>query len=160
MVFTSGSTGRPKGVDTLHRGVLRLVVNTDILTLDEQTTFLQIDPLSFDPALEIFGPLLNGGRVVLLPPGTPTPAAVARTLREHDVNTVWLVAPLFHMLVDHHLDDLRGLRQLMAGGDVLSVPHVRRAVEHLPNCSIVNGYGPTEVSAFSLSHRVREVPGS
>jgi amino acid adenylation domain-containing protein len=158
IVYTSGSTGRPKGVETTHRGVARLVINTDILELDEHTAYLQISPLSFDACtLEIYGPLLNGGRVVLLPPGVPTPARVARTVREQGVDTLWLVAPLANLTIDAHLEDLRGLRQFMAGGDVLSIPHIRRVREELPHVRMVNGYGPTEVTAFSVSHRIEYV---
>ncbi|MEV4712759.1 amino acid adenylation domain-containing protein [Micromonospora sp. NPDC049374] len=158
IVYTSGSTGRPKGVETIHRGVVRLVINTDILQLDERTSYLQISPLSFDACtLEIFGPLLNGGRVVLLPPGVPTPARVARTVREQGVDTLWLVAPLANLTIDTHLEDLRDLRQFMAGGDVLSLPHIRQVLERLPHVSMVNGYGPTEVTAFSVSHRITYV---
>jgi amino acid adenylation domain-containing protein len=158
IVYTSGSTGRPKGVETIHRGVVRLVINTDILQLDERTSYLQISPLSFDACtLEIFGPLLNGGRVVLLPPGVPTPARVARTVREQGVDTLWLVAPLANLTIDTHLADLHDLRQFMAGGDVLSLPHIRQVLERLPHVSMVNGYGPTEVTAFSVSHRITYV---
>lgn len=155
IVYTSGSTGRPKGVMTSHRAIARLVINTDILQLDGETSYLQISPLSFDAcSLEIYGPLLNGGRVVLLEPGVPTPARIAQTVREQGVDTLWLVAPLAAVTIDTHLDDLRGLRQFMAGGDVLSIPHVRRVLTELPEVSMVNGYGPTEVTAFSTSHKI------
>ncbi|MEU3156570.1 amino acid adenylation domain-containing protein [Streptomyces griseoincarnatus] len=158
IVYTSGSTGRPKGVVTTHRGVVGLVIGTDILALDTGTSYLQISPLSFDAStLEIFGPLLNGGRVVLLPPGVPTPARVATTVREQGVNTVWLVAPLFNLTVETQLEAMSGLRQFMAGGDALSIPHVRTVRERFPEIDLVNGYGPTEVTAFSVSHHIGEV---
>src|SRR5881396_2643672 len=59
-------------------------------------------------------------------------------------------------MVDNHLEDLRGLRQLLAGGDVLSVPHVRKAFEELKRCRIVNGYGPTEGMTFTCCWPVSE----
>lgn len=158
IVYTSGSTGRPKGVRTIHRGVARLSINTDILVFDEQTSYLQISPLSFDACtLEIFGPLLNGGRVVLMPPGVPTPARVAQTVREQGVDTLWLVSPLANLTIDAHLHELAGLRQFMVGGDVLSLPHMRKVREALPHVSLVNGYGPTEVTAFSVSYKLDEI---
>lgn len=158
IVYTSGSTGRPKGVRTIHRGVVRLVIDTDILELDERTSYLQISPLSFDAnTLEIYGPLLNGGRVVLLPPQLPTPALIARTVLDEGVDTIWLVSPLANLTIDTHLDALAGLRQFMAGGDVLSIPHMRAVRERLPKVKLVNGYGPTEVTAFSVSHKIDRV---
>lgn len=155
VIYTSGSTGRPKGVLTAHRGIVRLVSNTDILELNSDTSYMQTSPLSFDPnSLEIFGPLLNGGRVVLLPPGVPTPALVGQTIREQGVNTLWLAAPLAALTIETNLADLHGLRQFMAGGDVVSLPHMRRMLTELPHVRLVNGYGPTEVAAFSVSHKI------
>ena len=70
LLFTSGSTGRPKGVLLAHRGVVRLVRGQDFMTITPDDVFLQAAPVSFDASLlEIWGPLLNGGRLVLLPDG-------------------------------------------------------------------------------------------
>jgi amino acid adenylation domain-containing protein len=155
VIYTSGSTGRPKGVLCTHRGIARLVSNTDILELDSETSYLQTSPLSFDPnSLEIYGPLLNGGRVVLPPPGVPTPALIGQTVREQGVNTLWLAAPLAALTIETNLADLSGLRQFMAGGDVVSLAHMRRMLNELPQVRLVNGYGPTEVTAFSVSHKI------
>jgi amino acid adenylation domain-containing protein len=158
VIYTSGSTGRPKGVEITHRGVLRLVVDTDFLTFAPQTVFLQVSPLSFDvSAMEILGPLLNGGSVVMLPPGVPSPAVVGRALRDHGVTGCWLGAPLFHLMLDSRPEDLTGLRELIAGGDVLSLPHVRAAYERLPGCVVIDGYGPTEATAITSAHRVTRI---
>jgi aspartate racemase len=55
--------------------------------------------------------------------------------------------------VGEQLSSLAGLRQLLAGGDVLSVPHVQRVTEEL-DCNLINGYGPTENTTFSCCHTV------
>jgi thioesterase domain-containing protein/acyl carrier protein len=57
-------------------------------------------------------------------------------------------------MVDEHLADLKGLRYLLAGGDVLSPQHVRRAIEALPGTTLVNGYGPTENTTFTCCHTI------
>ncbi|MDX6721476.1 MAG: hypothetical protein QOJ63_3730 [Solirubrobacteraceae bacterium] len=65
--FTSGSTGRPKGVISPHRGTIRQLVNCPTIPLDESTCVLQEAPLPWDGlSLELWAPLLNGGRSVLL----------------------------------------------------------------------------------------------
>jgi aspartate racemase len=82
---------------------------------------LHLSPLSFDAStFELWGALLNGGRVVLMPPGPPALAEIGEAIRRHGVTTLWLTAGLFHLMVDERLDDLKPLRQLLSGGDVLS----------------------------------------
>jgi acyl-CoA synthetase (AMP-forming)/AMP-acid ligase II len=56
-------------------------------------------------------------------------------------------------MVDSQLDDLRGVRQLLAGGDALSASHVRQTLAALPDCQLINGYGPTENTTFTCCHR-------
>ncbi|MCJ8268007.1 MAG: AMP-binding protein, partial [Psychrosphaera sp.] len=61
VMYTSGSTGKPKGVCVPHRAVVRLVKDTDYAVFDDQQTFLQYAPVSFDAStLEIWGALLHG----------------------------------------------------------------------------------------------------
>src|SRR5205823_4278451 len=116
--YTSGSTGRPKGVVVPHRGVVRLVKGVDYVSLTSEETLLHLSPLSFDAStFELWGALLNGGRVVLLPPGQPSLGEIGETIRQYRVTTLWLTAGLFHLMVDEHVDYLKPLRQLYAGGD-------------------------------------------
>jgi non-ribosomal peptide synthetase component F len=98
---------------------------------------------------------LNGGRLVMMQPQTPSLEDLGRTIREHGVNTLWLTAGLFHLMVDERLEDLRPIRQLLAGGDVLSARHVRIVLENLPDCRLINGYGPTENTTFTCCHTMR-----
>jgi amino acid adenylation domain-containing protein/non-ribosomal peptide synthase protein (TIGR01720 family)/FkbM family methyltransferase len=162
VMYTSGSTGRPKGVGVCHRGVVRLCRESGFARFDEREVFLQAAPLSFDAStLEIWACLLNGGRLVLPPSGALSLEQLGRIVREEGVTTLWLTAGLFHLMVDERLQDLAGVRQLLAGGDVLSVPHVARVLAELPACRVINGYGPTENTTFTCCHRVgKEISGS
>ena len=154
LLFTSGSTGRPKGVLVPQRGVVRLVRGCDFIDIGADDVFLQAAPLSFDAStLEIWGPLLNGGKLVI-PAGGSGLDEIARSVREKGVTILWLTAGLFQVMIEEHADALKGLRYLLAGGDVLSVPHVRRALETLPGTTLINGYGPTENTTFTTCHRI------
>jgi aspartate racemase len=61
------------------------------------------------------------------------------------------------MMVEDHLGSLRSVRQLLAGGDVLSVPHVKRVLEQLDGCCLINGYGPTENTTFTTCYPMTDV---
>ncbi len=155
VMYTSGSTGEPKGVAVTHRGVVRLVRATDYAHLGPDEVILQLAPLSFDAStFEIWGALLNGGRLAVAPPGVVSVDELGALLARHRVTTLWLTAGFFHQVVDQRLEVLRSLRQLLAGGDVLSVPHVRRVLAALPGIRVVNGYGPTEGTTFTCCHRI------
>ncbi len=153
LMYTSGSTGRPNGVAVPHRGVVRLVKEADYADLGPEESFLQLAPISFDAStLEVWGPLLNGGRLVVMPPGAPSLADLERAITDHRVTSAWLTAGLFHQVVEERVESLGGLRQLLAGGDVLSPPAVRRFLEAVPEARLVNGYGPTENTTFTTCH--------
>ncbi|GIV97570.1 MAG: hypothetical protein KatS3mg057_2227 [Herpetosiphonaceae bacterium] len=91
---------------------------------------------------------------MIFPPHLPSLAELSRTLVREKITTLWLTAGLFHQMVDHEIDGLRRLRQLLAGGDVLSVSHVQKVLRELPGCAMINGYGPTENTTFTCCHRV------
>jgi len=153
VMFTSGSTGQPKGVAVPHRGVVRLVRSTNYARFSSDEVWLQIAPLSFDGStLEIWGALLNGGKLVIAPAGPLSLEQLGHVVKSGRVTSMLLTAGLFHQQVDFGLADFASVRQLFAGGDVLSASHVRRAVEQLPGCLVINAYGPTENTTISTSY--------
>ncbi|MEH2407387.1 MAG: non-ribosomal peptide synthetase [Nostoc sp.] len=155
VMYTSGSTGTPKGVSVIHRGVVRLVKETNYAHLTDEEIILQLAPISFDAStFEIWGCLLNGGKLVIFPPHTPSLDELGQIIQQYKVTTLWLTAGLFHLIVDEKIDALKSLRQLLAGGDVLSVPHVQKFLQTVENCQLINGYGPTENTTFTCYHPI------
>ncbi len=156
VMYTSGSTGLPKGVMVENRAIVRLVRDTNYCRFGPEEVFLQYAPISFDAStFEIWGALLNGGRLVVMPPQASSLEDLGRVIREQGVTTLWLTAGLFHLIVEQGLEDLGSVRQLLAGGDVLSPYDVRRVLAELPNCCLINGYGPTENTTFTCCHVMR-----
>ncbi len=160
IMYTSGSTGTPKGVVVPHRAIVRLVKEQNYLPFGPDLTFLQLSNISFDAStLELWGALLNGAKLVLLPQQKPTLKEIVGTIQWHKVTTVWFTAGLFNLLVDEHLDDLKGLDHILTGGDVLSVAHVKRALRVLGPGVLINGYGPTENTTFTCCHVINSEEG-
>ncbi|NBI31089.1 non-ribosomal peptide synthetase [Chengkuizengella marina] len=160
--YTSGSTGQPKGVMVPHRGVIRLVKNTNYVHLNDQDRFMQIAPLSFDAAtFEIWGALLNGGQLVLVDKNTVlSPTKLAKAINEYQITSMFLTSPLFNQIMDINPASLSSVHNLLVGGDSLSVVHIRNALQYVQKGAIVNGYGPTENTTFSCCYRVEDVPQS
>jgi len=155
VMYTSGSTGTPKGAEITHRSIIRLVRDVSFVDLAEKPRVLHAAPLGFDAStLEIWGPLLNGGTCVIHDERIPTGCGLAGTIQGHDVRVAWLTTALFNAIVDDDAGKLRGLEQLLIGGEALSPSHVRKAYAALPDTVIINGYGPTECTTFAATYRI------
>ena len=155
VIYTSGSTGQPKGVLVRHKGVVQLVRHADYCDFAPQDVFLLVSPFTFDASTwEIWGPLLNGGKLAVLPPGPPAPKIVADAIGEYGVTTLLLTTGVFHLMVDQRPDGLAGVRRVLVGGDVLSPAHVRRALDALSDGFVMNGYGPTETTVMASCFRM------
>ena len=156
VMYTSGSTGTPKGVEIPHRAINRLLFGGGYAQLDSALRVAQLAPISFDAStLEIWGPLLHGGCCVLFPGGVPDFAELEQGLRRQRIQTLWLTASLFNAIIDERPLALRGIEQLLIGGEALSLPHVRRALNLLgPATRLINGYGPTECTTFACCYPI------
>lgn len=155
VMYTSGSTGKPKGVSVTHRGVVRLVKETGYARFSSAETFLQLAPISFDAAtFEIWGSLLNGAKLAIFSAHRPSFEDIGDAISRYRVTTLWLTSGLFHLMVEERLDDLRPLRQLLAGGDVLSIKHTQEVNEKIKGLKLINGYGPTESTTFTCCYTV------
>ncbi|NNB98210.1 non-ribosomal peptide synthase/polyketide synthase, partial [Corallococcus exiguus] len=153
VMFTSGSTGRPKGVCVPHRGITRLVLGSTFMRFGPDEVWLQAAPVAFDAStLEIWGALLHGAKLVLAPPHSLSLEELAAQLRHHRVTSLWLTAALFEQMTLHQGEALAGVRQVLAGGDVLPAARVREHLARIPEgTTFINGYGPTENTTFSTT---------
>jgi amino acid adenylation domain-containing protein/thioester reductase-like protein len=155
VLYTSGSTGRPKGVAVTHRNIVRLVRDTNYIAIMPCDAFFQLAPPAFDAStFEIWGALLNGAKLVLYPDREVDLEVVDRLINRHSVSVLWLTAGLFQQMVDERPAALRPMKWLLAGGDVLPVSQVSSALRLIPQCQVINGYGPTEATTFSTCYLI------
>ncbi|MFH8608240.1 amino acid adenylation domain-containing protein [Streptomyces sp. NPDC018029] len=155
VMFTSGSTGRPKGIVAPHRAVTATLTGQDFASFGPGAVWLQCAPVSWDAfAMELWGPLTNGGTCVLHPGRRPDPVVIARLVAAHGVTSMYLSGSLFNVIVDEYPRAIDGLRELIVGGEALSPPHVARALERRPELRLSNGYGPVECMVFLTVHPI------
>lgn len=155
IIYTSGSTGIPKGVEIPHRGVLRLVCNVDYVRLNNKQRHLLLAPISFDAStFELWGALLHGAICCIYPEELLTIQCLESVIQKNGITSLWLTSSLFNMIIDEAPNILHSLEQLLTGGEALSVKHVRRALEYLPNTKLINGYGPTESTTFTCCYSI------
>ncbi|MBC9909358.1 non-ribosomal peptide synthetase/type I polyketide synthase [Chitinophaga varians] len=162
VIYTSGSTGRPKGAMVVHRNVTSLARGGNFVELSAADTLLSTGSPSFDATtIEYWGMLLNGGQLVLCPEKRLLDNQLLKQeIRQRGVTKMWFTASWFNQLVDDDISIFEGLTAVMAGGEKLSEEHIRKFRAAYPATQIINGYGPTENTTFSLTWNIAAVvPG-
>ncbi|MEH1976432.1 MAG: amino acid adenylation domain-containing protein [Nostoc sp.] len=155
IIYTSGSTGTPKGTEVTHRSIIGFMFGVDYIHLDAEQIWLQHSSISWDAlTLELWPPLLYGGRCVLYPGKIPTPEDLSRIIQEQGVNTLFLTTALFNLIIDTMPEALSEVKQLLFGGESVSVPHVRRALKLLPRTQLIHAYGPSECTVFTCCYPI------
>ena len=156
VMFTSGSTGHPKGVTIRHRSIVRLVFANDYVTFGADRVFAHLSSISFDAATwEIWGALLHGSKLVIGRTEQLDFQQLENLLRQHNVTTLFLTTTLFNEVIDSRPQTLATVREVMTGGESLSVAHIVAAYEQLgTKLQIVNGYGPTESTVCITGYRI------
>ena len=159
VIYTSGSTGNPKGVYITHRGVIRLVVNTDYAELRSSDKIAQCSNAAFDAAtFEIWGALLHGAQLIVLDREVIlSPPAFAAQLQESGITVLFVTTPLFNHFADQTPRAFANLRYVFFGADVVDPQWVRRVLENGAPKHLVHAYGPTENATYSSCYQVQEV---
>ncbi|OLB77881.1 MAG: hypothetical protein AUI14_14885 [Actinobacteria bacterium 13_2_20CM_2_71_6] len=154
VIYTSGSTGRPKGVEISHRALVNLLVSLGRrCRIGDGSVLLAMTSLSFDMAgLELFAPLLAGGKVVIV--GAETARAgeqLAETCAKVRPTIMQATPATWQLLIDAGWpgqDDLVAL----CGGEAVP-PELARTLGARVG-ELWNVYGPTETTIWSAAQPI------
>ena len=165
VIYTSGTTGKPKGVIVSHRNVIRLFSETDNwFHFDEKDVWTLFHSYGFDFSVwEIWGALLYGGSLIVVPHWVKRSPAQFLTLLEEEKVTVLNQTPAaFYALSKEALSTEQpsklSLRYVVFGGDALETQKVKPWVEKygLEKPQLINMYGITETTVHVTYHRFRQ----
>jgi amino acid adenylation domain-containing protein len=160
LMFTSGSTGRPKGVLTSHRNLASYLVPWATSLADRGTGGA---PLFSSPAVDfsmtvIWGPLLRGQRLSMLPPGSDL-ADLGGFLQANGPFSFVSLTPAHLQLLDEQLGAKAAALVApvyLVGGEALPVPLAGRWASALGSTGLINEYGPTEITVANCAFAVPE----
>ncbi|MFI9594985.1 amino acid adenylation domain-containing protein [Nonomuraea sp. NPDC052265] len=164
VIYTSGSTGAPKGVLVEHRNVVRLLERTEQwFGFADDDVWTLFHSVSFDFSVwELWGALLYGGRLVIVPAEVArSPESLRRLLVDEGVTVLNQTPSAFRHLVAADARQERPapyrLRRVVFGGERLDVdllgPWIDRYGDDRPH--LVNMYGITETTVHVTYRRVR-----
>ena len=162
VIFTSGSTGRPKGVTVTHGNVARLFSATDQwFHFGAGDVWTLFHSFAFDFSVwEIWGALLHGGRLVVVPHDVSrSPDAFHELLRRERVTVLNQTPSAFRQLIEADRAAGAGvpsLRFVIFGGEALDPAALRPWVERYGDEQpvLVNMYGITETTVHVTYRRI------
>ena len=162
VIYTSGSTGKPKGVEIQQRAAVNLLSSMRQKPgCGANDALLAVTTLSFDiAALELFTPLLSGGRVIVASQDdVADPARLARLIERSGATIMQATPATWRALIEAGWTGKKGLK-ILCGGELLPRELADRLLDRAGE--VWNMYGPTETTVWSTIHQVargtRSVP--
>ena len=162
VIYTSGSTGRPKGCVVSHRNVLALLqAALPLFAVSEDDRWALFHSFGFDVSVwELWAALASGATAVTVPQRVAqSPADLVGHLAEHRVTVLGQVPSVFRSLALAYAEAGRpplGLRYLVLAGESVELDVVAGFLAELPGPppTVLNMYGPTEVTVYATARQL------
>ncbi|MBM9616235.1 amino acid adenylation domain-containing protein [Desulfobulbus rhabdoformis] len=152
VLFTSGSTGTPKGVMVEHHNVLTLILGQgDVFHFGRDEVWSWFHSPAFDFSIwEIWGPLLTGGRLVVVPQSAQGDMAALRNLlHKKKVTLLNLTPSALYALLSYEEEQPHAnlaVRSVWLGGEALTPSKLKGWAARYPTCRLLNLFGITETT--------------
>ncbi|QPQ89137.1 amino acid adenylation domain-containing protein (plasmid) [Burkholderia gladioli] len=153
VMYTSGSTGNPKGVIVPHQAINRLVINNSYVQFDNTVRVAFAANPAFDAStLEVWAPLLNGGRIIVVTSDTFTaPDRFADTIVRQGISTLFITTALLKQYAFLIPSALGQIKHLLFGGERGDFGMFPRSFSDQKPQYLIHCYGPTETTTFATT---------
>lgn len=162
IIYTSGTTGHSKGVMIEHRHVVRLFFpDTPLFSFTHQDVWTLFHSFSFDFSVwEIFGALLFGGKLVVVPKLVAQDTKVFLRLLQTERVTILNQTPTaFYQIIHEEMkstDQSLDLRYIIFGGEALTPRQLQPWKVRYPQTKLINMYGITEITVHATFRELME----
>lgn len=154
LIYTSGSTGKPKGVLVPHQAIVNVTTVENTLKVSSKESFSQFNNLAFDgSAFEIWSALLNGAKLVIIPLNIRSDhKKLKQELEKNHVKIGFFPTSYFHQIAKSYPETFNTINRLMFGGEQVNKnlvkDFIKFRVKNNRPIVLINGYGPTETTAY------------
>lgn len=156
LIFTSGSTGNPKGVMLTHKN-LNNFINSMFKKIEYlhdgiYHSILSITTMSFDIfAFETIVSLCNGLKLFITDDiQQKITSKIERLIADNKIEIIQSTPSIMNFHLDNSIiDGFNNLKYVMLAGEQLPKTLVNKILLKSPNCTVYNGYGPSETTIFS-----------